>query len=179
MRNKLKCHSRNLLAGIKQLIPAFAGMTLLLLAGPVFADVAIETSVSRSQLPVGEQLTLDIIISNANGRIEQPKIDSVDGFTSYSQGRSQELTIVNGNSSSRSIFSYVLVANSVGEKTIGPFLIMIGGKEYKVAPVKVEVTQNAPPTSAYTWSQAPVTQPSPRAVPAPQQLGGQDIFVKA
>ena len=86
-----------------------------------YADVAIETSVSRSQVPVGDQLTLDIIISNANGRIEQPKIDSVEGFTSYSQGRSQELSIVNGSSSSRSIFSYVLVANSIGPKTIGPF----------------------------------------------------------
>ena len=99
-----------------------------------FAEVAIETSVSRSVLPVGDQLTLDIIISNANGRIEQPKIGSIDGFTSYSQGRSQELSIVNGQSSSRSIFSYVLVANSSGEKTIGPFQVVIDGKEYKVSP---------------------------------------------
>ena len=145
-----------------------------------FAEVAIETSVSRSALPVGEQLILDIIVSDADGRIEQPKITSIDGFTSYSQGRSQELTIINGKSSSRSIFSYVLVANSAGEKTIGPIQIVIGGKEYKVAPIKVAVTQNGsgPPMSNPSWSQAPVTQPPSRALPG-GNVGDQDIFAKA
>lgn len=154
-------------------------MSLFVAIAPAFAAVAIETSVSRSILPIGEQLTLDIIISNADGNIDPPKISSIEGFTSYSQGRSQEFTIVNGNSSSRSIYSYVLVANSTGHKTIGPFEIMIAGKEYKVAPVKVEVTQGGAPTSGYTWARSPVTAPSPRALPATTQLGDQDIFVKA
>jgi len=146
-----------------------------------FADVAIETSVSRSQLPIGEQLVLDIIISNADGRIEQPSISSIDGFISYSQGHSQELSIINGRSSSRSIYSYVLVANSAGEKVIGPFQVVIGGKEYKIAPVKVEVTQGgSAPQSSYTWTTTPVTSPPSRAMPGPgTNVGDQDIFVKA
>ncbi len=143
-----------------------------------FADVAIETSVSRSQLPVGEQLVLDIIISNADGRIEQPSISSIDGFMSYSQGHSQELSIINGRSSSRNIYTYVLVANSAGEKTIGPFRVVIGGKEYTIAPVKVEVTQTGTPQGAYTRTQTPVTTPPTRAM-AGANVGDQDIFVKA
>jgi hypothetical protein len=152
----------------------------LCLAAPALAEVAIETSVSRSVIPVGEQLTLDIIVSNAEGRIEAPEISSIEGFTSYSQGRSQEFTIINGQSSSRSIFTYVLVAHSTGPKTIGPILMTIGGRQYKVAPVKVEVTQSGQAPSPYSWSQTPVTTPSPRALPPRSaQSGDQDIFVKA
>ena len=174
---QLKCHSRNFLAGIKWLIPAFAGMTLFVFSTAAFAEVAIETSVSRSVLPVGEQLVLDIIISNANGRIEQPMIGPIDGFTSYSQGRSQELSIVNGQSSSRSIFSYVLVANSSGEKTIGPFQVVIDGKEYKVSPVKVTVNQGITPP-VFGGAQTSASTLSPRAMPS-GVTNDQDIFVKA
>lgn len=151
---------------------------LVLLCTAARADVSIETAVSRSRLPVGEQLVLDIIISDANGRIEQPRISSIEGFTSYSQGHSQELSIINGQSSSRSIYSYVLVANSTGEKIIGPFQVVIGGREYKVAPVKVEVTQSAPAQPSAPWSQGPVAAPSPRAMPS-GNVSDQDVFVKA
>jgi len=143
-----------------------------------FAEVAIETSVSRSVLPVGEQLVLDIIVSNAEGRIEQPRISSIDGFTSYSQGHSQEFSIINGQSSSRSVYSYVLVANTVGQRMIGPFAVGINGKEYKVAPVKVEVTQEGAGSWQTAGSQAPVTSPPSRALPV-ASVGDQDIFIKA
>src|SRR5688572_10472573 len=70
--------------------------SLVILVSPAFAEVAIETAVSRSVLPVGDQLVLDIIVANADGRVEQPRIGSIEGFTSYSQGHSQELSIING-----------------------------------------------------------------------------------
>jgi hypothetical protein len=103
---------------------------------PAFAEVSIETSVSRSVVAVGDELTLDIIISNANGSISKPNFPSIDGFTSYSQGHSQQISITNGSMASTSIFSYVLIANSVGKKTIGPFEVSIGGRVYKAAAVK-------------------------------------------
>jgi hypothetical protein len=171
---------------INRLIPAYAGMTLLALfilgVPAVFAEVSIETSVNRSALPVGEQLVLDIIVSNAEGRIEQPKIGSLEGFTSYSQGHSQEFSIINGRTSSRSVYSYVLVANDVGQKIIGPFVIMIGDKEYRASPIKVDVTQTgAGAGSAFaqnSWTQPSATSPPSRALPG-AGVGDQDIFVKA
>jgi hypothetical protein len=42
----------------------FISCLCLLFSSFVYADVAIETSVSRSRLSVGEDLTLDIIITN-------------------------------------------------------------------------------------------------------------------
>ena len=148
-----------------------------------YADVSIETSVSRSVVGVGEELTLDIIISNANGQISKPDFPALDGFTSYSQGHSQQLSIINGSMSSTSIFSYVLIANSAGKKIIGPFEVTIGGRTYKAAPVEVDVR----PDGSFSQSSSgggPVTSqgyaasPPPRAMPG-ANITNQDIFVKA
>ncbi|MBI3316168.1 MAG: BatD family protein, partial [Candidatus Omnitrophica bacterium] len=156
------------------------GFVFLMLFMPLagWAEVAIETSVDRARVAVGEELTLDIIITNAEGPISKPVISQIEGFASYSQGHSQELTIVNGKSSSRSIFSYVLMANSVGKKTIGPFEISIGGKLFKVGAVQVEVVPDGSNFPASAVSQGPVTAPPVRALPQ-GSVSSQDIFVKA
>ncbi len=151
-----------------------------LFSSAAFAEVAIETAVSRSRLAVGEELQLDIIITNAEGKINTPVVSSIDGFTSYSQGRSQEIQIVNGRTSSKSIFSYLLIANSIGPKNIGPFEIQIADKTYKVAPVAVEVTQSSAPgpsAGPAVYSQSAVSSPNPRALPT-AGITNQDIFIK-
>ena len=151
---------------------------LLLTAAQAHAGVAVETSVSRSRVAVGEELTLDIIITNADGPISRPMISTIDGFTSYSQGHSQEINIINGRTTSKSVFSYVLIANSAGRRTLGPFEVMIGDKRYKVAPVDVEVVQAAAPLPAAYPSQGPVAAPPARALPQ-SGVTNQDIFVRA
>ena len=158
------------------------GIWLLVIPSHVYAaEVTIETSVNRSRLAVGEELTLDIIVNNANGAISKPVFSSIEGFSSYSQGHSQEISIINGRSSSRSIFSYVLIANSPGRKMIGPFQLKVGDKFYKVAPVEVEVAPDngGAQSSAvpYTYSQGPALQPPSRALPG-GEIGNQDIFIK-
>ena len=59
------------------------------------AEVRIETAVSSSSVAVGEEFTLDVIISDADGKISPPRFPALDGINSYSQGRSQEITIHN------------------------------------------------------------------------------------
>ncbi len=176
--------SKNELAQRQDPSAFFAGvlaLILLCISNPAFAEVAIETSVSRSRVAVGEELQLDLIITNAEGKISTPNISSIQGFTSYSQGRSQEIQIINGRTSSKSIFSYILIANELGQKTIGPFEINIGDKTYKVAPVKVEVVQNGGggPSSGgpMVYSQTSVSSPNPRALPT-EGVSDRDIFVK-
>lgn len=170
----------NLLLGIA------TSLALLAMTNPSYSAVSIETSVSRSVLAVGEDLVLDIIISDSTGKIIPPNITTIDGFSSYSQGRSQEISIINGISSSRNIFSYVLVANSVGKKKIGPFSITIGGKPYQVSAVDVEVMPDKGSSQNVGYAQAvfpsipsqqPVNSPPQRALPT-EDIGGQDIFVK-
>ncbi len=148
-----------------------------------FADFSIETSVSQSRVAMGEELRLDIIVAGASGQISKPTITSLKGFTSYSQGHSQEISIVNGQMTNRSIFSYILIANELGKKQIGPFELVIGGRTFKVAAVDVEVVaDNSSRPSGFSQiaSQGPVSTPSPRALPSPgANVSSQDIFVKA
>jgi len=149
-------------------------------ATSAFAEVAIETSVSHSRVAVGDRLALDIIITGASGKIAKPVFPPIEGFSSYSQGHSQEISIVNGRMSSRSIFSYVLIANSEGRKTIGPFEINIDGRTFKAAPIQVEVVHNGSSAQSYpsqAYSQAPVVAPPPRALPG-AGVSNRDIFVK-
>jgi len=148
-------------------------------ASTAFAEVSIETNVSRSVVPVGEELTLDLIVNNAQGPIGTPKISSIEGFTSYSQGHSQEISFTNGRTSSCSVFSYVLIANSPGQKTLGPFELLIDGKPYRAAPVQVMVTAaSSSPSYTAAVSQGPANAPPPRAMPS-ATVQTRDIFVKA
>lgn len=153
----------------------------VLCAASAYAEVSIETSVSRSRLGVGEELTLDIIVTNAQGKISQPTFGALSGFSSYSQGHSQELSFVNGQSSSRSIYTYVLVANEPGKKRLGPFEITIAGRPYSVPAVDVEVTPDSPGSGGSFQPAAPpgpVYAPPARAMPS-GNVADQDIFVKA
>lgn len=162
-------------------IGSLAVILLCLFSASAFAEVAIETSLSRSTVAVGEEVVLDFIVTNADGPISRPTFPPLDGFTSYSQGHSQEINIVNGRTSSKSIFSYVLIPNSAGHKQIGPFEITINGKVFKVAPVDIDVTQTGlyqAPVPTQTLQQAPVSAPSARALPQ-GAVGDQDIFVRA
>jgi hypothetical protein len=152
--------------------------------GTAFAEMSIETSVSRSRVAIGEEIILDIIVNNAPGKISKPAMAKLEGFSAYSQGHSQEISIVNNRSSSRSIFSYVLIANSVGRKVIGPFEVEIDGKVFKVAAVQVDVvdtpsTRGAPGQPSSFPSQGPASAPPARAMPANVPISNQDIFVKA
>ncbi len=162
----------------------FLSVLFLFLSLNAWAEVSIETSVSRSRLAIGEELSYEIIVLNAEGNISNPMIGSINGFNSYSQGRSQEISIVNGRSSSRSIFSYVLIANSVGKKTIGPFEILIAGKRFKIASVDVEVVPDngmsqAPSTVVSSQMPGAIAAPPSRALPGPMAVSNQDIFVRA
>lgn len=160
---------------------------LFLSASAALADVAIEVSVSRYRLAVGEDLVLDISITDAQGKISEPNINAIDGFSSYSAERSQEITIVNGVTTSRNVFRYELVANSAGKKKIGPFEMKIGGKSYVVPAVDVEVLPEGssapaqPHTAGYGQAvytpRPPIQAPAPRALPT-GDVSNQDIFVK-
>ncbi len=164
----------------KKIIYFFPFFILLFITPAAFADVSIETSVSNAHVQVGEELTLDIVISNANGAIQKPVFPPLDGFTAYSQGHAQEISIINGRSTSRSVFTYVLIPNSAGRKAIGPFEIPIGGKIFKAPAIDIDVLPATTPLSGGGGSSVtsgPVSSPPTRALPS-GNVSNQDIFVK-
>ncbi len=161
----------------------FTGFILFTAVFSAHAEVAIEASVSSYRVALGNEIVLDVTVSDADGPVSKPNMSSMDGFTAYSQGHSQEYTFVNGQSSTRSTYTYVLIANSLGKKKLGPFEIKVGNRIYEVPAVEIEVLQSTTNSSrsstpvSQSYTQGPVSAPSPRALPT-GQVSDQDIFVR-
>ena len=108
-------------------------------------DISISADVDRQEIALDEQLMLTITVSGSISNIPQPIIPSLDGFTAYSSGRSQNLSIINGQVNSSVTFTYVLVPNDTGDYTIGPFSIDYEGDIYSTDTIDVKVTPRSTP----------------------------------
>ncbi|MDP6685456.1 MAG: BatD family protein, partial [Candidatus Omnitrophota bacterium] len=102
-------------------------------------DISISYNVDQEEIAIDEQLTLTIIVNGTASNIPNPQIPALDGFTAYSSGRSQNISIINGKVNSAVSFNYILVPTDVGEYTLGPFTIDYKGKVYSAGPVTVNV----------------------------------------
>ena len=108
-------------------------------------DISISADVDRRQIALDGQLMLTITVSGSMANIPQPTIPSLDGFTAYSSGRSQNLSIINGQVNSSVTFTYALVPNDTGDYTIGPFSIDYEGDIYSTDTIDVKVTPRSTP----------------------------------
>ncbi|MBU0758854.1 MAG: BatD family protein [Candidatus Omnitrophica bacterium] len=103
-------------------------------------DVSISASVDRQEISLDDQLTLTITVNGNISNMPQPKIPVMNGFTAYSSGRSQNISIINGKVASTISFNYILMPNNEGTHTLGPFTIEYNGKTYSAGPIEVKVT---------------------------------------
>lgn len=109
-------------------------------------DITISADADKQEVALDEQVTLTITVSGSVSNIPQPDIPDLKGFTAYSSGRSQNLSIINGKISSSVSFTYILVPNNTGEYTLGPFSIDYNGKTYSAGSINIKVLpRNAQP----------------------------------
>ena len=145
-------------------------------------DISISADVDRQEIALDEQLMLTITVSGSISNIPQPIIPSLDGFTAYSSGRSQNLSIINGQVNSSVTFTYVLVPNDTGDYTIGPFSIDYKGNTYSTDVINVKVMPRSAPQSQTPYQnqrfgtgQTPsYTSPQEDTSPGPQR----ELFIE-
>jgi hypothetical protein len=138
-------------------------------AGICYADdVSISANADKQEVTLDDQVTLTITVSGNVSNIPQPEIPDLKGFTSYSSGRSQNLSIINGKVSSSVVFTYILVPGNTGDYSLGPFSINYQGKTYSTDPINIKVL----PRSAQ--SSGPEEQ---NVQQQPQH--GKEIFIEA
>lgn len=169
---------------VKQLFPIFI-WTLLFVglqpAAPAAAEINIEASVNPARTSVGEPVELMIAVTGASGGIKAPKLPELQGFHSYSQGHSEEFSFANGKSTSRTVFTFVLVPAEEGTFVIDSLVIPIDGKNFKTGNLKIEVGPAAVNNRRATPAGKPIAQvvpPSSRSLP-PDYMASQEIFVRA
>jgi len=151
---------------------------LILATGLCYAeDISISADVDREAIALGEHLSLTIIINGSISNIPNPRISALDGFTTYSSGRSRNISIINGKMTSSVSFTYILIPNDVGEYTLGPFTVDYKGKTYSAGQIDIKVL----PRSG-TEPQAPArTYPQASAEPDPGTASGErrdELFIE-
>ncbi|MGB2768750.1 MAG: BatD family protein, partial [Candidatus Zixiibacteriota bacterium] len=146
-------------------------LLLLLVRSGLAQNISFDASVDRTEVSVGEQITLTVSVSGDVKAIPQPELPSLDEFNVYSAGRSQNFTYVNGRLSASVTFNYVLVPRKAGKLTIGPARIKLDGKTYQTAPIQIAVASEGktPSSPASSKEEKSTTKP---------QLSGKDIFME-
>lgn len=130
---------------------------IVLIAGICYADdISISASTDRQEIALDEQITLNITVTGSVTKTPQLNIPVPDGLTAYSSGRSQKVSIINGQITGSVSFNYTIVPNDVGDYTLGPFTIDYKGKTYSAESISVKVTPRTTKqhqASSYTYPQ--------------------------
>ncbi len=125
---------------MKKLFIAAFSLILLLNAMPLFADgIAISASVDKNSISLDDQIVLELTVSGNMANLPNPTIPDMGNFTVYSSGRSQSMSIMNGQMSSSIIYRYTLAPKNTGKYTIQPITLEKDGKTYRTEPIQVEV----------------------------------------
>lgn len=153
------------------IILALGFFFLLFLNQPSFSqDISFNAGVDKTEVGLDDQITLTISVSGNVKSIPQPQLPSLEGFTVYSAGRSQNFTYSGGKISSSVTFNYILAPRKAGKFTIGQAEIVLDGKTYRTNPIEVTVTGGAKPEAA----------PAPSSKESVQrtELQGKDLFIE-
>ena len=122
-------------------ITAFA-----LLAGSVVHAAEVAAELDRDSVAAGTAAMLTVRISG--GRAEQPRIPAVENLIVQPRGRSQQVQIINGNTTTSVTYSYVVGSTTPGDYQIPAFGVAVDGVEFSTQPLKLKVipdASNTPP----------------------------------
>lgn len=104
-----------------------------------YCEINISASVDKNVVSLNDQITLQVVISGNIINISQPNLPQLNDFQVYSAGRSQNISIINGEVNSSVTFTYILSPKRVGEFEIPPITLDYKGKTYQTAPIKIKV----------------------------------------
>ncbi len=114
----------------------------VLAAASAFADVSAVASVDRNHIAFGESAVLTISVKGAQDGA-QPSIPKVDGLAFDGSSTQTSVSFVNGQVSQSMNFTYQVTPGRTGEFTIPAIEVIVVGKGYVTAPIKLAVERGA------------------------------------
>ncbi|QJD98305.1 protein BatD [Mucilaginibacter robiniae] len=105
-------------------------------------NVRFTASVSKTQVGTGEPFEITFSVNAEGASFVPPPLRGFEVVAGPNVSTS--MTSINGNSSTSTAYSYDLVAPQTGEFVIEPASIVVGGKRYTTAPIKIKVVKGAP-----------------------------------
>jgi len=111
------------------------------LGGTVTArdDIEISVSLDRDSIGLDEQAVLEVVVSGTEQNLPAPKMPTLSMFEVYSQGRSSNISIINGQVSSTVSYRYMIIPTRAGVYPINNISIVHKNKRYKGNGVELTV----------------------------------------
>ncbi len=98
----------------------------------------IQVTVDRNQVSLGTQIYLTIRVDGSPER--PPRLPELPDFRVLSRGQQRDFQLMNGRSSTRTSYNYLLIPMRPGTFEIGAATAMVGGAEVSSRPFTIEVT---------------------------------------
>jgi hypothetical protein len=112
-----------------------------LLVGSVVRAAEVEAELDRESVAAGTAAMLSVRISG--GRAEQPQIPAVENLIVQPRGRSQQVQIINGNTTTSVTYNYVVGSTTPGDYQIPAFEVTVDGAKFSTRPLKLKVVPDA------------------------------------
>lgn len=105
-------------------------------------EVKFTAQVSKTTVAVGEQFQVEFAVNGNAGEFMPPVWRGLQVLSGPNQSTSMES--INGNTTVSNSVSYILMATSEGEVTIGSASITVNGKKYTTNPIRIKVVKGNP-----------------------------------
>jgi len=102
-------------------------------------DLMVEVMLDRDTIGLDEQAVLQVVVSGTEQNLPAPQIPSLPMFEVYSQGRSSNISIVNGRMSATVTYRYMMLPTKPGTFPIDQIAVVHNNKRYKGNPLELTV----------------------------------------
>ncbi len=140
-----------LVAGFLMFYPEVAG------AQSSNTDINISVTLDRDSIGMDEQATLQVVVSGTVQNLPEPQMPTLPMFEAYSQGRSSNISIMNGRVSSSVTYRYILLPKKPGTYPIDQIALVYQNHRYKGNAVELTVLNKGNTASQNLEQQAQST----------------------
>lgn len=108
------------------------------------APVSISVALEPDSIGIDNQAALTITINGVDQNLPAPEMPEIAGVEFYSQGRSSNVSIINGQVSASVTYRFLLLPAAPGSYHIGGIHVEKDGKRYDATPVTLTVLKTSP-----------------------------------
>ena len=131
-------HDRN---AFLHLAKAVAAVIAIVCSVSLVSAAEVEAALDRESVPAGNGAVMTLRISGA--RAGQPGIPEIENFVIQPRGQSQQLQIVNGQTTVSVTYTYVVGSQTPGDYQIPAIDVTVDGKKFSTQPLKLKVLDSA------------------------------------
>ncbi len=132
-------YDRNAFLRLAKAAAAFIAVAVCSVSLVTAAEV--EAALDRESVPAGNGAILTLKISG--GRAGRPEIPETENLIAQDAGQSQQMQIVNGQTTVSVTYTYVVGSQTPGDYQIPAIDVTVDGKKYTTQPLKLKVLDSA------------------------------------